>query len=326
MRRQCGNLTWRSQVSRANSVFWANFHEDKMKISSMMRSVILLVLGVTVQSTSATQADFEELYQNTTDAVIDVANELSRHLTPSALCAASKKCNPGSCISHGCGSDSFNIEYKCSNILNSSGLSGTCESSCRPESRLLSLSEAFIVTPPGTVQYGNKIMNNEREMILQDLQIRQHACAMKKLKNFLPDRFHKFGLKNWIYAASTAGVHSAFPGSARSREDGFEQCGFMPMQRPWYITAATGKKDVVFLFDTSLMESSKAGRKSLLDTLQTLDPRDYVSVISFSDKNAESLGADHMMVADENNIKQLRVYPFRPEILLSRRLLRRHSI
>ena len=57
--------------------------------------------------------------------------------------------------------------------------------------------------------------------------------------------------------------------------------------RPWYVTAASGSKDVLILLDTSgsmVTDGRMAlAKEAVVAVLQTLGPSSFVSVVAFTD-------------------------------------------
>lgn len=124
---------------------------------------------------------------------------------------------------------------------------------------------------------------------------------MKRISEPIRDAFNKNQLKSWLYAATTLGTFVVFPGNAYDLgpDNDLATCGFTPQQRPWYIRAASGKKDIVFLFDTSgLTSANSVLRSALTYYLSTLDRRDFVAVVPFGSKVSVLGGADSLRSAD----------------------------
>ncbi|PXF47469.1 Voltage-dependent calcium channel subunit alpha-2/delta-4 [Gracilariopsis chorda] len=239
--------------------------------------------------------NFDEFIAQKAGAARKVANKLSRVLAPSALCRAPVNCNDGACLPHGCSNSEFGPNYRCANMSTDI----VCDASCEPNKRLLTRDTPEVRSPSGTVRYAGR---RGKDIVFDDLDLRRQACALKDMTRDLRRAYVDEQLQSWIYAATSSGLHLAYPGKARSRPDNrLETCGFVPMQRPWYIAAASGRRDIVFLFDTSLSTADKVLPRALKSALATLDTGDYVSVIAFGDTSVTVLGNTRTLRKAESN-------------------------
>ncbi|PXF44034.1 Voltage-dependent calcium channel subunit alpha-2/delta-4 [Gracilariopsis chorda] len=253
------------------------------------KSLLFLALFGTTALISHANDRFDKLYNEKIEALSDVSSQLINALEPAARCRAAQNCNDIDCLPNACSHDSFGKEYKCSNLLQTVGQPDFCSRSCDSQNRLLNLRTSTLTTPPGTLRYKRKgrIENIE----VPNLELRRDVCAFKRIHSFLAEAFNRHKLRSWLYVASKTGLMMTFPGTAHGRtEPSLQTCGFVPMIRPWYIAAASGSKDVVFLFDrTSLTTTEKVLPKALVSELERLRRDDYVAVIAVSGENAEVL-------------------------------------
>eukprot|EP01125_Pyxidicula_operculata_P013802 TRINITY_DN4580_c0_g1_i2.p1 TRINITY_DN4580_c0_g1~~TRINITY_DN4580_c0_g1_i2.p1 ORF type:complete len:363 (-),score=51.70 TRINITY_DN4580_c0_g1_i2:634-1722(-) len=84
----------------------------------------------------------------------------------------------------------------------------------------------------------------------------------------------------WFYFATQEGVMRGYPGTSRC-----DCTSYDPRNRPWYVSASSGPKDVILIIDIS---GSMAGERldlaklAAVSILGSLSFNDYVAVISFS--------------------------------------------
>ncbi|KAI0558401.1 Lectin C-type [Gracilaria domingensis] len=266
-----------------------------------IRASLLFLLFHATSSVQANNA-FDKLYNEKNEAARDVAAELARVLNPSARCRASKNCNQGSCLSFDCASDAFGPRYRCSGLLLASSEDSICPSSCSPEKRLLNFETPHLSFTPDSVRYDTR--NNTHNIRVQDRDVLRDTCALKSMRDSLRKSFDTHGLQSWLYASTSSGLFLSYPGHARERNEAdIEQCGFVPMTRPWYIAAASGLKDVVFILDqTSLVSADKVLTRSLESAIGALEQKDYVSVIAV-DKEVKTLGGFQKLQRATDDVK-----------------------
>ncbi len=122
----------------------------------------------------------------------------------------------------------------------------------------------------------------------------------------------------WSYFGSYNGIWRAYPGDARTRDE--QGCReYDPRVRPWYLSAASGSKNLVIVIDRSgsmntydgsnfdsrmdLVRDAVTGLNSR-GLLDTITQNDRVSVVTFSD-NAEGLN-DGLVAGTAENIGDLK--------------------
>lgn len=110
----------------------------------------------------------------------------------------------------------------------------------------------------------------------------------------------------WSYFGHTSGAYKIYPGSNRSSCSDYD-----PRFRPWYVQAQTRPKNVILVIDTSGSMGSfsrmSRAREAALTVLRTLNPEDYVGVVSFqsSPKMAPGCFSQKLAVANPYNLQLL---------------------
>lgn len=119
-------------------------------------------------------------------------------------------------------------------------------------------------------------------------------------------------LKAWQFASEVQGSSRFWPGAAQGRDG--ERCeNFDSRQRPWFIAAASGPKDIIMVFDTSgsmLADTGFGTRHSLVQNalavlLQTLTTNDWVALIYFSDSASVLGGHSRLQKATAEHVADL---------------------
>eukprot|EP00485_Elphidium_margaritaceum_P006577 CAMPEP_0202689004 /NCGR_PEP_ID=MMETSP1385-20130828/4377_1 /ASSEMBLY_ACC=CAM_ASM_000861 /TAXON_ID=933848 /ORGANISM="Elphidium margaritaceum" /LENGTH=1091 /DNA_ID=CAMNT_0049344079 /DNA_START=25 /DNA_END=3300 /DNA_ORIENTATION=- len=112
-----------------------------------------------------------------------------------------------------------------------------------------------------------------------------------------------------MYFGSINGVFRIFPASENAQTDAGAYRSYDPRFRPWYVSAASGQKDVIILMDTSgsmreekRMELAKEAVKSVL---RTLGESSYVSVIAFNSVVQLSCFEYELVPATQRNVAEL---------------------
>ena len=91
----------------------------------------------------------------------------------------------------------------------------------------------------------------------------------------------------WMYFGAADGSYALYPGRLWPRDKDTKECGtkYDPRLRPWYLSAATGPKNVIFILDSSgsmmnsgRMELLKSAAKKIVDTLTFAD---YFGIVDF---------------------------------------------
>lgn len=134
-------------------------------------------------------------------------------------------------------------------------------------------------------------------IVVKDTLMRRDLCSLKQEAKEQRKQYVDNGLTAWFYVGTEYGTFMSFPGHSACRDpedqdedqqvDRLLNCNkkdYDPRERPWYITAATGDRDIVFLYDRNLAGSSKLGL-AFKEALGTTDERDAVSVRAFDESD-----------------------------------------
>jgi len=111
-----------------------------------------------------------------------------------------------------------------------------------------------------------------------------------------------------MYFGSINGLFRQFPGGENVPTNGAYP-NYDPRFRPWYVSAASGSKDVVILIDIS-GSMNTAGRmylaqQAVVKVLQTLGPSSFVSVVAFSSDVELSCFGHELVAATDRNVAEL---------------------
>lgn len=234
---------------------------------------------------------FDNLINVYSKALTDIQGSVDRAFRKDAWCAASR-CD-GECVQHVCSagikpntcSKDFNTN-QCDAPKSVTGHTSLCSESEIPFGTLMDYTSAAFRTPTRNITSEGE--GKPIKVIGDDL--KRDLCAMKKVNPDIVKAFSDNELVHWLYVGTTNKAFSTYPASTRCRKsisttpDPLSTCeDYDPTNRPWYISAASGPRNVVFLFDeTSLPLSGSKLRDSLKKTLESFDSRDKVAVISYS--------------------------------------------
>ena len=104
----------------------------------------------------------------------------------------------------------------------------------------------------------------------------------------------------WMYYGSMEGVLVNYPGYYWGAQDTYD-----PRERPWFVSGATGPKDVIIIIDKSgsmqnndRMANARAGATTVVNSLTNID---FVSVVTFS---TDAASANTMLVPAEYAYRQ----------------------
>lgn len=240
---------------------------------------------------------FEALIQSRTDAITEFARKVGEGLEITNWCSSSQVCNE-TCAYHAC-SGSIGEEAICNPdfFVEACGDRGnklvetenTCVNTDYPDGSLLNLKRAVYRTPRDAVT-----SEGEGEPIfVTNEDLRRDFCALKTIESDVVQIFAKYNLSIWMYAGTTNKAAMFLPGAPQCREDDDDQsvegCHYDPPSRPWYITAASGPRDIVFLFDRTSLTGASILRDAFKVLLGTLDSRDRIAVITFSNDDVDQL-------------------------------------
>lgn len=132
------------------------------------------------------------------------------------------------------------------------------------------------------------------------------------LNDVFDELFDETPTLKWSYFGSDEGSFKVYPASERDSCDNYD-----PRFRPWYVAAATPEpKDIVVVIDTSgSMDTSPlsrmdAAKEAAKVVLSTVNPRDYVGVVSFNSFASTSFGCyfSNLAQATPDNVNDLKQY------------------
>jgi hypothetical protein len=120
-------------------------------------------------------------------------------------------------------------------------------------------------------------------------QVVESVCITRLAEPYMIDT-HFTG--NQIYFGSKVGSFRIIPAA-------YSECytePYDPRHRSWYISAASGKKDVILLIDNSESMEIESARQVVKTVLKSLTLKDRVAIVAFSDK-AWLLGDETRLVS-----------------------------
>lgn len=249
----------------------------------------------------ANTVSFAELRKEKESGVTHLARVIRLAFTLQHWCTSGDTCNnTSSCAHHDCSGD-IGSGAKCQYdiIANCDCKQPKYDNQC-PVKRLNDASCAGIDSPLSSPSGGHKgqLLNFEQPtfrtpkgsitstgdgapIIVNDAFIRRDVCSLKQGAAELRSLYKDSNLTAWMYAGTEYGAFMIYPGHAQCRgSGGLTSCDYNPTERPWYITAATGYRDIVFLYDRNLARTSVLAR-AFAETLYTTDERDAVAVLGF---------------------------------------------
>lgn len=258
---------------------------------------------------------FSDLRAEKEQAVKEFARVIRARFLREKWCASGNNCNTNSCAINDCNDSigsgtecQYDIIASCQCKADTSG--GQCDAQshndnlCKDVSsalytpgpsnntgQLLDMEEPSFRVPKGSVT--SKGYNES--IVIGSVPLRRDVCSLKQEANTLRDSYIKNNFSAWFYTGTEYGAFMTFPGHAQCRDenaeedDRFDSCDYNPTERPWYITAATSDRDIVFLYDRNIASSSTLAQ-SFAKSLGTTDERDAISVRSFEQSpNTEDL-------------------------------------
>jgi Lectin C-type domain len=285
--------------------------DETQRVSVIAAWLLLIAVTYGPRTASAVRtAAFDDLLAKRTKAVTAVAQALTRALAPGVVCSAGDGCSGGRCAPHMCGSGP-GMGLRCSHVLgNALRDEATCGANSVDDGFLLNENRSFLWTP-----VGEAVVGKDGVVDVVDVDLKREVCAVRGMEDVVLNAWEENGLKFWLYAGTAKGALTITPGRADGRESGnegkgtagFKSCGYDPRQRPWYVTASSGPKDVVFLYDASLSGGDAVLRDALQATVSALDTRDFVAVVAFDGGGAQVLGmadGEEKLESGTNDVKK----------------------
>lgn len=244
-------------------------------------------------SVEARDEAFDKLINRAKTAVMKIEAGLRQGMEKEARCKIAERCKQGSCIIHGCSGGAFGDDFKCATNLEIVGLNHTehCSDSSEPTGILLNKEEPFLMSPGQSQNVSTE--GDGSSVVVKGIELLRDICVAKTLRNTIRDAHTENNLNEWIYFGTESKIMYSYPGHVQVRPgSSFSTCRpFDPTIRPWYTTAASGPKDVVFLLDISGSSDRSTLQDALIETINNLDNRDFVSVVTYdSSATAATLG------------------------------------
>ena len=259
-----------------------------MKMLSVASCAAVLVLASSCAIVVAAQAQTTPPEWNAAFGALEAAlgrlGSTAEQRYRTVLCPDSSLCGANStstCTLPACGEDfSSQRGFQClAGFGTSSGLCGCAQGLRR------SATESTLIIPP--------------DSDFAESATQRFVCATKAMDAAFRSEYAQGTLKGFQYAADLKGVTRVFPGMAQERNSGVCDT-FDVRRRPWFASALSGPKNVVFVIDSSGSMGAVDGgsdgvsRMQLVKTamghlLQTLTARDSFDVVDF-DSSARSLG------------------------------------
>jgi uncharacterized protein YegL len=129
-----------------------------------------------------------------------------------------------------------------------------------------------------------------------DKKVVESVCITRLAEQYMVDNYINF-TGDKVYFGSKVGSLRIIPAEYLESRWCWDE-PYDPRHRPWYIAAASGKKDVILVIDRSQsMDGDKidCARKAAKTILRSLTSEDRVAIVAFSD-NARLLGDETHLV------------------------------
>jgi len=112
-----------------------------------------------------------------------------------------------------------------------------------------------------------------------------------------------------MYFGTINGVFRQFPGVESPIDDSGDYVSYDPRFRPWYVSAASGNKDVVIILDISgsmqTADRISLAKSAVVSVLSTLGSSSMVAVIAFNHELTKSCFGDELVAATPRNVDKL---------------------
>ena len=112
-----------------------------------------------------------------------------------------------------------------------------------------------------------------------------------------------------MFFGTVNGLFRGFPGTEASTDDNGKYNSYDPRFRPWYVTAASGSKDVVILLDISgsMMQNGRMAlaKEAVKSALNTLGQSSMVAVVAFNDDIELTCFGKEFVSATPRNVAKL---------------------
>merc|ERR1719295_213147 len=112
-----------------------------------------------------------------------------------------------------------------------------------------------------------------------------------------------------MYFGTINGLFRVFPGTEMSKNDNGQYNSYDPRFRPWYVSAASGSKDVVILLDISgsMLQNGRMAlaKDAVVSVLKTLGQSSLVSVVAFNHDVKLTCFGEEFVAATPRNVAKL---------------------
>eukprot|EP01084_Bolivina_argentea_P238526 400714_1 len=112
-----------------------------------------------------------------------------------------------------------------------------------------------------------------------------------------------------MYFGTINGLFRQYPGVESVRNNNGEYSTYDPRFRQWYVSAASGAKDVIILIDRSGsmkdLNRLSIAQQAVISVLKTLGSSSYVSVVAFNDESHLSCFDNELVPATKRNVDEL---------------------
>lgn len=255
---------------------------------------------------------FDDIVEQNRNAINDLSNDIKRALGDE-WCSSLETCNSSPCLYNACSgnfaspdtiqcrdgpapancarrdgqNDGTEITYeeKCASSDNTDGVQ---VSDAVPNMRI-------------TTDRVRSIPEENAPINITNIDSKRDVCAIASIASKFKPIFQRYDASHLYYVATRNKAFVQYPGLPACRfekpfvEDPFSSCkNFDPTIRPWYITATSGPRDVVFVIDRSIL----ATRSPLLDVIKgtkgenlydNFDSRDHLAVVLYDTNSSEVL-------------------------------------
>lgn len=295
----------------------------------ILLSGLVLVLSTyqIPRAASAEQVDFDTLLKNHEEALETVERATRRVLERGAWCKSAAACSgvtaddssspSNQCLIHAC-SGKFGNSFLCDDDF---PRGASCPSAIRDSNKCRSERNATLVNkerPVVRIPFNSyQSTGDNKEIVIKDdfLDVRRDLCALKSIQSDFIEAHKGNNLTYWLYTATTNNVFMSIPAKADCRRGDTDNpllaCNkYQPNSRPWYVTAASGPRDIVFLLDQTSLTSDHTSRlnSALIEALNGIDFRDFIAVVAFDASSTTVLsmdGEDTLRNGETNFIKSL---------------------
>lgn len=260
--------------------------------------IATLIFLLSVFSTIHAQSlSFDDFVKSRKEAITELANKVGQALSSYDWCTSSRTCND-TCAQNAC-SGTFGQDAACEPDLFVESCanreipgfqpSTTCDA-LGTNGTLLNLDYPYFQTPKGAA----KSDGDGKPITVADTLLLRDICALKPVQKTIVDVYNEANLSTWLYVGTAYKAFMSHPGMAQCRDESannkFEACGFDSTTRPWYITASSGPRDIVFLFDRTSLNSDDSVLKDAFEKiLASTDRRDRIAVIDVTNSDASTL-------------------------------------